>query len=287
LDTLVTVVDAVNFAEQFGSLDNLAERGWGLSEEDDRDIVQLLVDQIEFANVLIISKCDLVADEQVASLTAMLRALNPSAKILRSEFGQVPLTEILHTSLFSPEWAQTHQQWLAIPRGAETSETEEYGFGSLVFQARVPFHPARLHELVVGDGFDGVVRSKGIVWLATRPERAGEWSQAGRIFSLHPSGFWAAATSEEDWPTDEWFRTELAEVWQEPFGDRRIELILIGQDLERAQLREKLQSCLLTPEELAAGPAVWEVWSDPFPAWEDESDVDEEQEPEFEGEEEP
>ena len=279
LDTLVTVVDAVNFAADFESLDELSARGIGLNPDDTRDVVQLLVDQIEFANVIVISKTDLVDEQRVGELRALLRRLNPTARVLTASRGELPLRELLDTGLFSEEWAARHGEWLSVPRGAETSETEEYGFGSFVFRARRPFHPARLMEFVQGDSFDGVARSKGAVWLATRQETAGEWSQAGGVFALHPAGLWAAATSEEDWPEDDEFRATVDAVWEEPWGDRRIELVIIGRGLDEARLTQGLEGCLLTDEEFEAGPAAWETFTDPFDSWEDNSQLPEEDPP--------
>jgi len=268
LDTLVTVVDAANFDVDFQSMEDLTERGIGLNDEDDRDIVSLLVDQIEFANVLVINKSDLVSAERITALEAMLRQLNPTAKMIRTSLGQVPLEHIFETHLFSESWAEEHQQWLSVPRGEEFSESEEYGFGSMIYAARRPFHPRRLMDLVEGDQFDGVVRSKGLVWLATRNEFAGQWSQAGNVFSLSPAGYWAAAMERDQWPDDETLVYEIEEIWEEPYGDRRIELVLIGQYLDRDRMTQVLDACLLTDEELAAGPAVWDAFEDPFGAWE-------------------
>ncbi len=267
LDTLVTIVDAVNFDKDFQALEDLAERGIGVSSEDDREIGQLLVDQIEFANVLLISKCDLVSRERIEALEALLRRLNPTARFARCDQGRVPLELIFDTGLFSEQWAAEHTQWLLVPRGSEVSETEEYGFGSMTFEARRPFHPERLMRMVEGDDFDGIVRSKGLVWLATRNDYAGEWSQAGRVFSLQPAGGWAAATPYEEWPDDDSFLNEIEDIWIEPYGDRRTELVLIGQYLDRDRLTDALSNCLLTEEELEAGSAVWSVFEDPFASW--------------------
>lgn len=268
LDTLITLVDAVNFRADFDSVDSLIERRVALNDEDDRDLVQLLLDQIEFANVLVISKCDLVDEPRLRELETMLRLLNPTAKIVRSTRGNLPLAEVLNTQSFSEEWAAEHQNWLVVKRGEEASEVDEYGFRNFVFTARRPFHAERLMQLVEGDRFDGVVRSKGVVWLATRNDRAGEWSQAGRVFSMQPAGLWAASASREDWPDDPMFLAELEEVWEEPWGDRRTELVIIGQYLDEAALTQSLEECLLTDEELAAGPAVWDAFGDPFEPWE-------------------
>lgn len=267
LDTLVTVVDAVNFDLDFASLQDLTQRGIGLNQEDDRDIVNLLVDQIEFANVLIINKSDLVSVEKISALEAMLRQLNPTARLIRTRFGQAPLEHIFDTGLFNETWAAEHQQWLSVPRGEESSENEEYGFGSMTYTARRPFHARRLMDLVAGQQFDGVIRSKGLVWLASRNEIAAQWSQAGNVFSLSPAGYWAAATEPGQWPTEDAFEAELEEIWEEPFGDRRIELILIGQHLDQNRLTRLLDECLLSEAELGAGPGVWETFEDPFAPW--------------------
>jgi len=279
LDTLVTVVDAVNFATDYESLDELASRGIGLNSDDTRDVVQLLVDQIEFANVIVISKVDLVDRHRVGELRSLLRRLNPTARVLSAARGVLPIQELFNTGLFSEEWAARHGEWLSVPRGRESSETEEYGFGSFVFRSRRPFHPERLMEFVQGDEFDGVARSKGVVWLATRNESAGEWSQAGGIFSLHPAGLWAAAIPQEDWPDDEAFRADVESVWETPWGDRRIELVIIGRHLDEPRLTSGLAGCLLTDEELEAGPSVWEIFADPFDPWDSDSDLSEETPP--------
>jgi G3E family GTPase len=270
LDTLVTLVDAVNFQLDFDSVESLAERNIGINEDDGRNIVNLLVDQIEFANVIVISKCDLVDEDRINEIEQLLRLMSPTSKVVRAVKGQVPLTEILNTNLYSLEWAEMNQQWLATPRGEEASEAEEYGFSSFVFAARVPFHPVRFCELVESTDFADVVRSKGVIWLATRHDVAGEWSQAGQLYQLNRAGIWAASTDREEWPDDEQFLAELEEVWEEPWGDRRIELVIIGQDLEEERLRACLEACLLTEEEIEAGPAVWSAFKDDMQPWPEE-----------------
>lgn len=265
LDTLVTVVDAVNFTNDYKSLEDLRDRGVALGEDDDRDLVQLLVDQVEFATVLIITKCDLVSEKEVGQLKQMLRMLNPNAKILTATKGNVPLPEILNTSSFSEEWAESHQDWLTIPRGEEESEELEYGFSSFVYQARRPFHPKRLMDFVVGEQFEGVVRSKGWVWLATNNGLVGEWSQAGGVFSLNPAGYWLANFPQEEWDLDPESIAEIMSFWEEPWGDRRQEIVIIGRNLNEEVLRKYLDEALLTDEEMEAGPAVWSAFEDPFP----------------------
>ncbi len=273
LDTLVTLVDAVNFRNDFDSTESLTDRRIGISNDDQRDVVNLLVDQIEFANVLVITKCDLVDASEAASLEQLLRLLNPTAKIIRTSHGQLPLDAILNTYRFSEEWAENHQQWLVVARGDETSESDEFGFSSFVFQSRRPFHPARYNELVESSDFADVVRSKGVVWLATRNDAAGEWSQTGQLYQLSRAGMWAAASDPSEWPADPSFRAELDDVWEEPWGDRRTELVIIGQYIDEAHLRTCLEACLLTQEEFDAGPSVWQVFEDPLTSW----DLDEEE----------
>lgn len=267
LDTLVTVVDAVNFTVDFDSIEDLRERGIALNEDDDRDVVQLLVDQIEFANRLVISKCDLVEESRLVELESLLRQLNPTATILRAVRGQLPLPEVLNTGSFHPQWAEQHQSWLAVPRGQELSEQDEYAFSSFVYEARKPFHPERLMAFVEGMQFNQIARSKGLIWLATRHDYGGDWSQAGRVFALDPAGRWAAGLPPEEWPDDDAYLTELRDVWCEPWGDRRQELVIIGQRLDREAVTERLDECLLTDEELEAGPAVWSAFEDPFHPW--------------------
>lgn len=269
LDTMVTVVDAVNFSLDLDSLDQLSDRGQALSEEDQRDVSHLLIDQIEFANVLLISKCDLVDTEKLATLENLLHLMNPTARIVRAVRGQVALEEILNTGLFTPEWAAQNRNWLVVERGAEVSESEEYGFSSFAYLARRPFHPERLLEFINSELFGSVVRLKGAIWLATRHDQAAEWSHAGRVFALHSAGMWAAATPPEEWPEEEEFAQSVREVWEEPYGDRRTELVVIGQSIDRAAIEAAFDECLLTDEEFAAGPSVWDAWHDPFPAWEE------------------
>ncbi|MFM8633706.1 MAG: GTP-binding protein [Planctomycetia bacterium] len=265
LDTLVTVVDAVNFLEDYCSRDELRDRGIGLDDNDSRDLVQLLVDQVEFANVIIVNKSDLADTESIGYLESILRKMNPAAKILRTAHGQVDLGEILGTKLFDLQEAAKHPGWLAEAPGTHVPETEEYGISSRVFQARRPFHPQRLWDLITGPYFKGVIRSKGFVWLATRHDWAGVWSSAGVVSSLQPGGTWLASTAEDEWP-DDLDRAEINLIWEEPWGDRRQELVVIGANLHPSLL-DKLHFCCLTDDELDRGPDSWLEFDDPFPAW--------------------
>ncbi len=276
LDTLVTVVDAKNFLDDYCSRDELRDRGVGLDENDSRDLVQLLVDQVEFANVIVVNKTDLVAEDDVAYLEAILRKLNPKARIIRADRGRVALSEVLDTGLFDMEEAAGHPGWLAEAPGTHVPETEEYGITSRVFQSRRPFHPQRFWDFVTGKGFKGVIRSKGFVWLATRHDWAGVWSTAGVVSSLQPGGTWLASSPEEEWPED-LDHEDVEAVWEEPWGDRRQELVVIGAKLS-GRLLAGLHACCLTDEEMDLGPDGWLGFEDPFPAWrfavEGEEDVE-------------
>jgi len=269
LDTMVTVVDAANFILDLQSMEELRDRRIGLDETDDRDISLLLVEQIEFANVIILNKTDLISDEDRQSLQAMLRKLNPEAIVLEAVRGQVPLTSILNTRLFQKEWAEQSEQWLQVPRGKESKETDEYGISSFVYRARRPFHPERFYNFWF-DRSDtaSILRSKGYFWLASRHTLAGYWSQAGQVISADPAGQWWAETPQDDWPLeDPQMIAEIRANWDEQVGDRRQELVIIGQKLDQAAIRRELDACLLTGEEIAAGETTWEQFEDPFEPW--------------------
>ncbi len=269
LDTMVTVVDALTFEDNFRSEDDLAERGVGNDDTDTRSIADLLTDQIEFANIVIINKCDLAGPERLARVEALVRSLNAEARILRSTMGRVDPSEILGTTLFDMERASRSAQWVKELNNEHTPETEEYGISSQVFEARRPFHPQRLYEFIVS-GHLRTVRSKGFVWSANRMEFAGIWSQAGGSFRLDPAGAWWASRPSNHRPTDPDAREWLSNVWREPFGDRRQQFVLIGVSgagYDHARQRETLEKCLLTDEEMNLGPAAWANFSDPFPEW--------------------
>lgn len=269
LDTLVTVVDAFNFQVDLDSIEELRDREIGLDTNDSRDVANLLVDQIEFANVILLNKIDLVDESVAGRIESLLRLLNPSARILRSTRSRVPLEQILNTRLFTEEWAKQSQQWLVTDRGAEVSEADEYGFRSFVYQRWRPFHPQRLWDFVIdNDLASSIVRSKGLMWLATRHDYGGEWSSAGNILGCEPLGQWLSATPQDDWPDDEAFLKDVKSIWREPYGDRRQELVLIGCDFDEALLTATLDECLLTDEEFAEGPEAWAGYEDPFDPWE-------------------
>jgi G3E family GTPase len=270
LDTMVTVVDAANFLKDFGSWDDLTDRKMGLSEEDDRNIVDLLVDQIEFANVIIVNKTDLVTTEQVGLVKKIISQLNDTAKILESTKSRVPTDTILGTGQFQLEAAQElSSEWLTVPRGEEETETEEYGISSFVFRSDRPFHPQRLWDAIGDDMetglFQGVLRSKGIAWIASRHDWAYNWSQAGCSVLLEPAGFWWASAPEESWPEEEGAINEIKKRMVNEYGDRQQELVFIGQNLDQQHVTRVLSECQLTDEEYELGPPSWQHFNDPLP----------------------
>mgnify|MGYP002515204525 CR=1 FL=1 len=266
LDTMVTVIDALNFLNDYSSQDDLQERGESLGEEDDRTVVDLLIEQVEFCDVMIINKIDLVSEGERNQLIAILRSLNPRAKIEISQFGKVPLDRVLNTGLFDFEQASLAPAWLQEIRGSHTPETEEYGISSFIYSARRPFHPDRFYQLINQD-WPGVVRSKGYFWLACSPKQAGTWSQAGAAERHGPAGYWWVSMPREQWPTDDENIAWINEKWDEKVGDARQELVLIGMNMDEAALRAKFDACLLNDDEMAQRPAVWETWANPFPEW--------------------
>jgi len=268
LDTLVTVVDAVNFPKLMAEADSLKDKAMAIGEEDERNVADLLMDQVEFSNVLVVSKTDLLEPSQTDALLATLRRLNPRADIVVAEHGKVAPEAILGTGRFDMREAASAPGWLAELRGEHVPETEEYGIGSFVYRARRPFHPQRLYDfLAAGWRHGNLIRSKGFFWLATRYDQAGEWSQAGGIMHHGFAGLFWAAVPAEHWPEDPRHRAAIEDKCEAPYGDRRQEIVFIGQQLDEAQARRVLDACLLTEAELAAGPEAWVRLPDPFPRW--------------------
>ena len=268
LDTMVTVVDAYNFLKDYSSLDSLTSRGESLGEDDERNVVDLLIDQIEFCDVIILNKVDLINREEKEKLFGILHSLIPRAKIEISEFGQVKLDKILNTNLFDFNEAAQAPGWLKKLRGEHTSETEEYGIGSFVYRARKPFHPQRFFDFVNSE-WQGVIRSKGFFWLACNPEFAGSWSQAGAMARHGVAGYWWAAVPDEHWPEDQSSRDAIEKSWDDLTGDARQEIVLIGMDMDQAALTAQFDACLLTDDEMALGAKEWELFDNPFTGWTD------------------
>ena len=271
LDTMVTVVDAVNFLKDYDEAKYLQEAGESLGEDDERSVADLLVDQVEFADVILISKTDLVEDSDIERLKAILKTLNTSAKIVPIAQGKVDIDAVLNTGLFDFERAQQAPGWLQEMRGEHVPETEEYGISSFTYEARRPFHPEKFFNFLNSTTQYGkLIRSKGYFWLATRPEFAGQWSQAGGIARYGFAGMFWKAIPESNWPTDEEYLDSIKEKWVEPFGDMRQELVFIGQKLNQDDMTQALNQCLLSEEEVLRGREYWQTLGDPFPNWEPE-----------------
>jgi G3E family GTPase len=267
LDTMVTVIDAANFLTHFRGSETLKERSIALGEEDERTLADLFINQVEFANLIVINKKDLVSVEERDELHAILHKLNPAAGIIEAERGRVPLDRVLNTRLFDLEKAQSSAGWIKELSGVHTSEMEEYGISSFVFRARRPFHPERFWYFLHTEWL-GLLRSKGFFWLATRHDFVGAWSQAGGSAEYRPVGTWWAAAPKDQVPDDEESLRSIIEEWQEPYGDRRQELVFIGQNLPKDAMIEALEDCLLNDREIAYGPAKWVArLQDPFPDW--------------------
>ncbi|HHX8321509.1 TPA: zinc metallochaperone GTPase ZigA [Vibrio alginolyticus] len=269
LDTMVTVVDAINFLRDYDEAKFLTETAESLGEDDERSVADLLVDQVEFADVILISKTDLAEKSEIERLLAILKTLNTSATILPISNGEVELDAVLDTQSFSFEKAQQAPGWLKEMRGEHIPETEEYGISSFAYHARRPFHPEKFYDFLHNaKDYGKLIRSKGYFWLATRPEFVGQWSQAGGIARYGVAGMFWKAIPKEEWPTDQDYLDAINDIWQEPYGDMRQELVLIGQGLEQEKLIARLNECLLTEDEIEQGLDYWLSLEDPFPEWE-------------------
>ena len=267
LDTMVTVVDAVNFLADFNAADDLQDRGESLGEDDARSVTDLLIDQVEFCDVLLLSKTDLVSAKQLAELRAILTSLNPAAEIIAISQGQVDINRVLNTGRFCFERAANAPGWMQTLRGEHTAETEEYGISSTVYRARTPFHPQRFFNWLQAPEQAGkLLRSKGFFWLASRHDFIGQWHQAGGIAYHGGAGLFWQAIPKVDWPAEEESRAHILANWQEPFGDKRQELVFIGQQLNIPKLHQQLDACLLTEQEQLLD---WQNFPDPFPAWDE------------------
>lgn len=268
LDTMVTVVDGVNFLHDYEQSASLASRGETLGEDDQRSITDLLVEQVEFADVILISKCDLISRDARAELEHILRGLNRHARILPMILGDVPLKDVLDTGLFDFERAAEAPGWLQELRGEHVPETEEYGIASTVYRANRPFHPQRFYEFISRPWPNGrLLRSKGLFWLASKWTLAGSWSQAGSLMRHGLAGRWWRFVDRKHWPTEADALAEIMQQWHPQSGDCRQELVFIGQGLDASQLHLELDACLLSAAEMQQGPQYWEAVSDPFGAW--------------------
>ncbi|RYH01609.1 GTP-binding protein [Salipiger sp. IMCC34102] len=267
LDTMVTVVDAVNLLQDYSSHDFLSDRGETMGEGDERTLVTLLVEQIEFADVVVLNKVTDAGPERTDAARKIIRSLNADAKIIETDQSDVAAREILDTGLFDFDTAHAHPQWAKELYGFadHVPETEEYGVTSYVYRARRPFVPERIMAVLDGE-MPGVIRAKGHFWIATRPQWVAEFSLAGALSSVKPLGTWWASVPKERWPDHEGARTYMKAHWQEPWGDRRQEIVFIGSGIDWSALKAKLDAALL-PESDAAGPDALPDLPDPFPAW--------------------
>ncbi|WP_144932623.1 GTP-binding protein [Paenibacillus sp. 32O-W] len=262
LDCMVTVVDANRFWHDFSSGETLLERRQAVNEDDTRDVVDLLIDQIEFCDVLILNKCDMVAEEDLEELEQVLRKLQPRARLIRTVQGKVDPAEILNTGLFDFEKASQSAGWIReLGNGFHTPETEEYGISSFVYERIRPFHPGRLMEWME-DWPVEIVRAKGIMWLATRNDYAQSISQAGPSIRFGPAGYWVAALSEEERREILQEEAELARDWDPAYGDRVNKVVFIGIDMDKDKLIASLDRCLLSDEEMNED---WSDFPDEFP----------------------
>ena len=270
LDTMVTVVDAANILQDYASTDFLADRGQSLGEGDHRPLVNLLVEQIEFADVVVLNKLDVATPQQVEAARMIVRSLNASARIVETTEGRAPLKEILDTGRFDFENAHRHPLWFKELNGFKDHmpETEEYGIRSFVYRARAPFEPAKLHAFF-NRTWPNVVRAKGFFWVATRPEWCGEVSMAGALVRHNAAGLWWAAVPKARWPEDPDHVAMIRRRWSEPFGDRKQEIVFIGtRDMDEAAIRASLDLCLLPlPQSGHVDTGAWRQLSDPFPKW--------------------
>ncbi|MFP3425160.1 zinc metallochaperone GTPase ZigA [Pseudoalteromonas sp. SIMBA_162] len=271
LDTMVTVVDAVNFLNDYELANDLQDTGESLGEDDERSVADLLVDQVEFADVILISKTDLITNNELNKLTAILNTLNTQANIIPISNGHININQVLNTGLFNFERAQQASGWLKEMRGEHIPETEEYGISSFNYTARRPFDPEKFYNFLHNtEQFGKLIRSKGYFWLATRPLFCAQWSQAGGIAHYGFAGMFYKAIPKKDWPTEPELLADINSKWLEPFGDMRQELVFIGQSLDKKAMIKALDDCLLPEDAVLKGKDFWKTFNDPFPIWEEE-----------------
>ncbi|OGH61044.1 MAG: hypothetical protein A3G34_17160 [Candidatus Lindowbacteria bacterium RIFCSPLOWO2_12_FULL_62_27] len=272
LDTMVTVVDAYHFWKDYNSKEDLRARGVKVDKDDDRSPVDLLIEQVEFCNVIVLNKTDLVTEDQLKRLEGILSSLNPGAKLLRAVNASVPLAEILNTRRYDYERTAQGAGWVKALEAHEAGEhghdhrsiAEKIGIKSFVYKARRPFHPARLRGVVESSSLDKAIRTKGFVWMASHHDDCGLWNQAGRLMKLDPIGRWWAAVPQSGWPDNPALRKEIKKDWDMMHGDRRQELVFIGIQMDSASIIASLNGALLTDEEMLLGPGGWRGFPNPF-----------------------
>lgn len=267
LDTMVTVVDAVNLLKDYSSHDFLSDRGETMGEEDERTLVHLLTDQIEFADIVILNKVSAADPGQVDAARKIIRSLNADASIIETDYSRIDAKEILNTGLFDFEKAHEHPHWAKELYGFadHVPETEEYGVASYVYRARRPFEPEKIHAFLNGP-LPGVIRAKGHFWLATRPDWVAEFSLAGALSSVSPIGTWWASVPRSRWPDHEQMHAYMKNLWMEPFGDRRQEIVFIGTGIDWDAIKGALDACLID-EDAGDDLSAFAHLPDPFPMW--------------------
>lgn len=265
LDTMVTVVDTVNFLKNWNSRETLNDRGESLGTLDERDIVNLLTDQIEFANVIILNKVSDISDEEKIKILGIINSLNNEAEIIETNYSEVSLNKIINTGAFDFEKAALAPMWLKELRGEHTPETIEYGIESFIYRANRPFHPDRFYKWTQNIP-ETIIRAKGMFWLASRFEEAGDLSLAGTLLTLRAAGWWWGIIDQREWPESV---RQLAKEnnWQAPYFDHRQELVFIGIGMDKESIKKELDTCLLTDDEWKLGLEGWKSFNDPFSEW--------------------
>jgi G3E family GTPase len=271
LDTMVTVVDAVNLLRDFSSSDLLKARGLQAGAEDGRSLAGLLTEQIEFANVVILNKAGDATSEQRENARAVIQALNPIARVVEADYGRAPLSAIFDTGLFNHAEAESYAGWAQelynLKEGRVESEADTYGVTSFVYRARAPFHPEKFHRFLK-QHWKGVIRAKGFFWIATRPQWVGELHAAGPMLQYQGKGLWWCEVAPDRWPDDAEWKATISDLWDPAYGDRRQELVFIGKDMSEVALREQLDACLAAADEaIVFEPSKFQHLRDPFPIW--------------------
>ena len=268
LDTMVTVVDAANLIKNYSSTDFLKDKGEVAGEADERTLVDLLVEQIEFANVILLNKVDLVSEKELKIIRAVIRGLNAKAKIIETNHSKVAINEVMNTNLYDLKEAQNHPLWAQELYNPDdhTPETEEYGVTSFVYRARDPFDPEKIHSFF-NQEWPGVIRAKGFFWISSRPNFVGEVSQAGAFVRHQGIGKWWAAVNEEQWPDDKSFRLNINKIWAKGYGDRRQEIVFIGlkNEMNESLIKNKLDGFLIKNYSINLANTL--KYKDPFPEW--------------------
>ena len=268
LDTMVTVVDAANLIKNYSSTDFLKDKGEVAGEADERTLVDLLVEQIEFANVILLNKVDLVSEKELKIIRAVIRGLNAKAKIIETTNSKVAMNEVMNTNLYDLKEAQNHPLWAQELYNPDdhTPETEEYSVTSFVYRARDPFDPEKIHSFF-NQEWPGIIRAKGFFWISSRPNFVGEVSQAGAFVRHQGIGKWWAAVNEEQWPDDKSFRLNINKIWAKGYGDRRQEIVFIGlkNEMNESLIKNKLDGFLIKNYSINLANTL--KYKDPFPEW--------------------